>query len=626
MRKLISRFIVIAFGIELMYLALANILLNTPIGASIINRQPEKFQLFWNKGWSIIPGHFSFKDIRIRGQTPRLQWYVEVGEGEIWIRWWKLPIKYFEASSVAARGLSLFMRQTPPDDNDISQSATPPIPGLDSPPQFLPEALYPSSGKPWQITLENFSFEDLHEIWIQQLRMTGKGNGSIGRYSTSSRGESASLENTVLEISNATVQFGGQTIAHNIQVEMEPTLAPVTVRGASLEHIAEHISGTISIAGKVNGLGLLNKLYQGMPLQVESEGEISLTTSLELQSGRLKPGSELRATTDELTAKYLHYTVEGKGIFSGKVSEHSGIPLTTLTLVFDDFALSDDTGDPYLRDRGFELVTSAHDVGLADSGQDLTVVATLPESFIPDITHYNDYIPSDLGVELEQGSGRLLSQFEFAKDDDTISGEIKLDLTDVVARYDAVTVTGHVDIHTVVKSGDLRTNHYDAAGTRIELNDITVSKNGEEITTDWWSKITLGKTKLDFKPAPALSGGIAIRMSDSVPILAIFEEQEDLPSWIKDDLNLENLEAEADLLLSDQVLNVSNFELNSGKWSLLGDLVLKPSGREGILYIEHGKLGLAIVRKGEQKKVKLLYGQDWFDAKRREFRSSQGQE
>ena len=321
-------------------------------------------------------------------------------------------------------------------------------------------------------------------------------------------------------------------------------------------------------------------------------------------------------------AKYLHYTVKGQGVLRGEVTKLPGHSLTTLRLVFDEFTLADDDNEPYLKDRGFELVTTVQDTGLADSGRNLKVVATLPESFIPDLTHYNEYIPSGIGLKIQQGTGRLLSQFEFSKDQEKVAGEIKLALTDIVAHYRSVTVSGHADLHTVIKRGDLESKSFDAAGTRLDLSDITVTKDQWEITSDWWGKVTFGNTALEFKPKPAATGDIEIRMSDTKPILAIFQEQEDLPEWIQQDLVLENLRAEAVLALSNRILNIEDFELNSGSWTMLGDLVMSPDGREGILYIKRGPLGFVIEHLGEQRKVKLLHGREWFDERRAHFRAN----
>ena len=589
----------------------------------MVNSKPEKFQLQWSSGWSIVPGQINARGVTLRVQTLRSQWYLEVDQGNIWVRWWKLPFKHFEASGIEAKGLAFFLRyRLPADAKPQSASLTPDIPGLTNPPQVLPEQLYPISGKPWHIELTNLNVKQIKEIWIQQFRITGKGGGKVGRYSIVTRGGPTALSDSIVEFTNSKFELENKVFGTDLQIQAKPELDPVILRNSTFEQVAEHLSGTISIAGLVENLNALNIFHQGLPIYINSEGPIDLTASLTLDRGKLLPDSTLLATARQVVANYLHYTVKGQGSLRGEVTRQTGQTLTTLRLVFEEFTLADDDNEPYLKDRGFELVTTVHNVGLADSGQNLKVVATLPESFIPDLTHYNEYIPSGVGLKIEQGTGRLLSQFEFSKGEEKVAGEIKLALTDIVAHYQSVTVSGHADLHTVVKRGDLQSKRFDAAGTRLDLSDITVTKDQQEIASDWWGKITFGNTALGFKPKPAITGDIEIRMSDTTPILAIFQEQEDLPEWITQELILEDLKAEAALALSNRVLNIVDFELNSGKWTMLGDLVMKPGGREGILFVKHGKLNFVIERMGENSKVKLLHGREWFDERRAQFRAN----
>lgn len=626
MRKLLTRIIAVAVGIELIYLILVNVFLNTPLGPDLVNLKPEKFQLQWDSGWSVVPGLVNAKGVKLRAQTQRVQWYLEVEEGNLWIRWWKLPFKHFEASGIEAAGLSFYLRRRLPASAALQQTPfTPDIPGLTNPPRAPPEELYPSTGRPWHIVLEDLDARNVNEIWIQQFKIIGQGKGSVGHYSVITRGGPTTLSNSTFEFADTKLELENEVFVTDLQIQAEPTLDPVVIRGATLEQVAQHMSGTVSIAGRIKNLNALNILHQGLPIHINSENHLDLIASLKLEHGRLVPESTLLVSAKELVTNYLHYTVKGQGTLRGEVTRQGGRALTTLRLAFDEFTLADDANEPYLQDRGFELVTTAHDVGVGNIGQNLNVVATLPESFIPDITHYNEYIPTAVGLKMEQGTGRLLSQFEFSKDDQTVAGEIKLALTDVVARYQSVTVSGHIDLHTVVKRGDLKTKRYDAAGTRLDLSDITVTKDNQEIASEWWGKVTFGNTALGFKPEPAAAGDIEIRMSDTKPVVAIFQEQEDLPGWIRDELVLEDLKAQAILALSNNVLNIEDFELHSGKWTMLGDLVMKQGGREGILYIQRGSLGFAIERVGDQKNVKLLRGRDSFDERRAEFRAKHKQ-
>ena len=623
MRKLLTTTIKIIVGVELAYLVLVNVFLNTGLGPDLVNLKPEKFRLQWSGGWSIVPGLINAKEIKLRTQTSRAQWYLEVDEGSLWLRWWKLPFKNFEASGIEAKGLSFFLRhRLPPDAKPQGALVTPDIPGLTNPPQTSPEQLYPTAGKPWRIALTNLNAKQIKEIWVQQFRITGQGEAQVGLYSVITQGGPTTLSESTFEFTQAKFELEKEVFGTNLQIQAKTNLDPLVLRDSTFKQVAAHISGTVSIAGLVNNLDALNVIHQGLPIHIESKGQIDLTASLKLDHGKLLPDSTLLANARRLVVKYLHYTVKGQGSLRGEVTEATGHALTTLRLVFDEFTLADEDNEPYLKDRGFELVTTVHDTGLANSGQDLKVVATLPESFIPDLTHYNEYIPSGVGLKILQGTGRLLSQFEFTKDEEKVAGEIKLALTDIVANYRSVTVSGHADLHTVIKRGELDSKRFDAAGTRLDLSDITVIKDQRKIASDWWGKVTFGNTALGFKPKPAVTGDIEIRMSDTKPILAIFQEQEDLPDWIKQELVLEDLTAEAVLTLSNRVLNIEDFELNSGDWTMLGDLVMKPGAREGILYIKHGQLGFAIERIGDHRKVKLLHGQEWFDERRAQFRAN----
>ncbi|MDJ0955518.1 MAG: hypothetical protein QNI91_01595, partial [Arenicellales bacterium] len=437
----------VIIGVELTYLVLINAFLNTELGPDLVNLKPEKFQLHWSSGWSIVPGLINAKEVRVRAQTSRAQWYLEVDEGNLWVQWWKLPLKNFEASSIEAAGLSFFLRRRLPlGAKPLEASLTPDIPGLTNPPQVPPEQLYPTAGKPWRITLTNLNAKQIKEIWVQQFRITGHGEANVGRYSVITRGGPTTLSGSTLELTGAKFELENEVFGSNLQVQANVDLDPVVIRGSTFEDVSEHISGTISVAGLVKNLDALNVIHQGLPINIDSQGQIDLTASLSFDHGKLLPDSTLLANARRLVTKYLHYTVEGQGSLRGEVTKLPGHTLTTLRLVFDEFTLADEDNEPYLKDRGFELVTTVRDTGLADSGENLKVVATLPESFIPDLTHLNEYIPSGIGLKIQQGTGHLLSQFEFSKDEENVAGEIKLALTDIVAHYRSVTVSGHADL------------------------------------------------------------------------------------------------------------------------------------------------------------------------------------
>jgi hypothetical protein len=51
------------------YLLAANLLLNTPVADSLTNRQPEKFVASWNTAWTLYPGNFSARGVKLAGHV-----------------------------------------------------------------------------------------------------------------------------------------------------------------------------------------------------------------------------------------------------------------------------------------------------------------------------------------------------------------------------------------------------------------------------------------------------------------------------------------------------------------------------------------------------------------------------
>lgn len=625
MGKVLARTAAVLIGVEFIYLVLVNVFLNSPIGPALVNHQPEKLQLQWHGAWSVVPGLVNTGSVTLRGQTRRVQWYAEADRTRFWVRFWKLPFKHFEASDIEAESLSFKLRNRLPAGATAGPSPfTPDIPGLSDLPEDAADNLSSLRDGGWHVLLEDLVVQNFKQIWVQQYRVEGNGRAIVRRYSAAARGGPSTLSGATLEFSNASLQLGDKSLARNLLIRAEPVLNPVTIRGSTFAEVAQHISGPVSISGQFSDLNALNTLFQGMPIHVGNASDVDLNAHLIFQNGVLAPDSKLVVHAGDLQADYLNYRVRGRGALRGEISRKTEGTQTTLKLVLDEFTLSDKDTKPYVRDRGFEMIATVQNLGLANSGENLKIIATLPESFVPNIGYYNRYIPAALGLQIQQGTGRMESQFEVSRTDGNVSGEIKLSIGDFVARYESFTVSGHVDIHTIVNRGDLETNQYNAAGTRLHFTDVTFAENGTNVATNWHGKITLGKTELNFDAPLSIRGDIRIEMSNAIPLLALFEETRQLVQLVQPDLGMEGLQADSALILSNQVLQMGDFKLNSDKLTVLGELIVSKTDREGILYVRHGHLALAVENRNSERHVQIIHAREWFDEKREAFRARHG--
>ena len=64
-----------------LYLLAANLFLLPSVGPSLISRRPERFRLGWQSAWSVWPGEVRFRGLEIRGNQPRVRWWITAEQG-----------------------------------------------------------------------------------------------------------------------------------------------------------------------------------------------------------------------------------------------------------------------------------------------------------------------------------------------------------------------------------------------------------------------------------------------------------------------------------------------------------------------------------------------------------------
>ncbi|HJU38418.1 MAG TPA: hypothetical protein VJ724_02520, partial [Tahibacter sp.] len=74
-RRVARRLVVALALVWLAYAGTVNVLLNTPLGPTLVNRKPEKFTLHWQHGLSLWPGDIVLWNVVARGHVRRVEWH-----------------------------------------------------------------------------------------------------------------------------------------------------------------------------------------------------------------------------------------------------------------------------------------------------------------------------------------------------------------------------------------------------------------------------------------------------------------------------------------------------------------------------------------------------------------------
>ncbi len=161
------------------YLAGANLILNTDLLNPVLFRKPEKLLVEWRSGWTVVPGFVHVEGLRIRGQPKRMQWQCRLEEADV-----RLSLLAFASKRVRIRrahgtGFEFYLRKrlTEETRDDPNARHTPEIEGFSNPPDPVPEDIYPPKKKnkrPWHIE-------------VSDVRLASRGRWTCGSASCGSR-------------------------------------------------------------------------------------------------------------------------------------------------------------------------------------------------------------------------------------------------------------------------------------------------------------------------------------------------------------------------------------------------------------------------------------------------------
>ena len=134
MSRLLRRVVVVLVLIEVGYLILANAALNLPLTQSLVNQhRPEKYAVSWERAWSWFPFRIHGRGISANGQTPSLQWQVDIPEASADLAILPLLTKTVRLRNATARDVDFRLRPRPKPDKDYAliREGFPPIESRD---------------------------------------------------------------------------------------------------------------------------------------------------------------------------------------------------------------------------------------------------------------------------------------------------------------------------------------------------------------------------------------------------------------------------------------------------------------------------------------------------------------
>ena len=615
-------------AVTLFYFSALAAFFHTPLGPTLVNRRPEKFQMTWDQGSMWRFGLVKVEGLQLKGTTLRGSWQVDIERAELRID----PRALFdrvllvpEAEAFDCR-FAWTSKETPSRETTSKdradgqpepsppQAATPSDDPTDTPPAASP----PVKKNRWRFVFENIDVHDLQELWLDENRLQAGDKPGSGRLALSiqPRGPVA-LPHFEIELAGGNIELQGKdqgsVETFHIQGKMEPFVARENRGVRWLRFLTARIRVGAEAWGLDTGLDATSLLLRDLPVAVGGSGR--LDTDIRVEKGKLLPNSRLELEGDDVRLDYLDYHGSGAGRVSMTVDEAAHLELR-----LDDFVVGEKGKKAgYIEGKGLLLQASSPSLDLVEPDPQAQAKVTLPPSKIPDFSVYNAYLPAQSPVRLVAGHGRAEAELSFeirAGKAPSLNGKIRItgDVQD--ATYSDGHLKGKVDLRTAFSgtlAKDLSRQRVQLSQTSLSLDDVQVI--GPKPAQAWWARVEIPTGRAVFGRPLSVSADITATVADSRPLIAIALKHRSMPNWVEDLLTMHPLTVTSKLQVDNDHVYLRDLILLGGRHlEALAELQLAEKAYMGLVLLKWRRLSL-VVELGpdpDQRKIDMIGAKSFY--------------
>ncbi|MCG6658474.1 hypothetical protein HOP52_11990 [Halomonas campisalis] len=367
--------------------------------------------------------------------------------------------------------------------------------------------------------------------------------------------------------------------------------------------------------GLVERLGFLDRFLPAAH-GVTLRGSGQLQADLDLLGQAPRPGSRLQVDAERLTATFLDYRVVGGGRLEAHLEGDPEAPAGRLSLSLPRLSLGRRDGSTtYLSGRHFHLETTTPHFALAPGAIPLDALTTrieLPVAEVEDLADYQAYLPAGAGLALLGGRASLTAELELVGAQ--ARGDLTLQAFDASLRIGEQQLVGNLRLEARLREGNLNTLRFDAAGSRLRLDNVSRRGLDGQRERGWWAQLDLEAGQLTWQQPLSLEARLALSMRDSGLLANLVLAGSGERPRLGRLLTVPDIRGHTRLRLSDDGLHLDELTLTGRGLELLANLRLVDESLQGVLYARYGagRLGLALEDGGRE--LQLFRPRRWYDS------------
>ena len=596
-KKTLIKIVKILIGIEIGWLILANLFLNTPIGPWAVNMKPEKFTMQWESGWTPYPVKVNMQGIKVNIHTWSMDTEIVADRAEARIRLFPLITKRLVIDGLDGGTASIHMKRE------------------------VPEGERPAPAKPYPgliIDIRNASLEKIEKLVFNQLTISGGETAASGSVQMQIRGDKV-LEGIEVTWNDANLQIADRKFTKTVSASFRGGMAAFNPRIDKGLDMVEKISGHVTVNGVVGSLSPLKFFFPGANWIEDINGEGTVAIDAEILKGRLQEGTIIDIDAKGLLLDFLGFRALGSGTVHGRVENTDQGREGRVELEFEEFELSRRSNAvPLVLGSGLKLVTRAPDLGIVKAVSDLVITLDVPDSRVPEVSVLAQYLPPSLAISITDGSAKMRGSIEVSGPEQLASGELHVDGKDLSGSFRDLQFQMDLEIDSELSGEQLDDFTVGLEGTRFRLFNGIFDNETVEVDEKWWMTLQVPRGTATLSEPVQVEADIDLSMKDTRAIIAMFSEVKEWIGKFDGFLTVTDVAGSAKVSASEKQLSVRDLEITGDRLDLVAELRASEDRNDAIVWGKLGIFSVGLERIGEETNWKLINGRKWFDQQKAE--------
>ena len=596
-KTLVLKLIKILIGIELVWLVIGNIMLNTGIGPWVASIKPDKFTMDWDSGWTPYPAKFSVNNVTLNIHTWSMDVEVKTESAEAQIRLMALLGKRLLIDNlVAGKSTVSLYREVPEGEKP---APTKPYPGL-------------------TIEIRNAAVDSVEEFIFNKLSVSGGETKASGSASMQIRGDKV-IEDVEISWTDAVLQIDNKEFTDTLSASFKGGMEAFNPRIDKGLALMEKLSGQIILNGRVGTLSPLKLFFLDADWIEKIDGEGNVAIDALISQGKLQQGTVIDIDAEGLEVDFLGFLSKGSGRVDGRVDGVGDSRVGQMNIIFDSFELGrKGMGAPLVQGEGLSLKTQAPNMGLTDSISDLQITLDVPDSHFPDITVLQEYLPAALGVTITDGSASLQGGLIVAGPDKLATGSLTAKGSDIAGSFRSTGFKMDFSLDSEVSGEKLDDFTMSLSGTKFRLFNGIFDSEEVEVDKRWWMEIDVPTGTVNLDEPMAIEADVDLAMKDTRAVIALFSEISEWISRFDGLLTVNDVVGHASVQASDKKLRVRDLSIQGDRLDMVAELDANDGQNDAIVWGKLGIFSVGFERIGEETDWKLINGRKWFDENKQE--------